>query len=391
MDNNDGIKEVSKKEMEELFHWLFGENIEIREEQDITLCPYYEDSNIYYTEEIYQLFQTKAMQRLGKILHLGRTMFQESNAYHTRLEHSKGAYRRCIEFLSIQYRDPEWREYIERNKLKGYLVEKIKFMCVHDIGHFILSHSTEKLVGEEEVTHEQIGQKILEEDLEIKNSYDKIKANESNSNLKGDGALELFCEGTIDFDRMDYIVRDRTYLGEEIVEDLMLKLCSMCHLKWIPSEKAYRYVYEKEALPYIEKFILLRDRMYKCEYNSKRNKIGDVLACYVLQEMNDGKIGQNSKLKTYLNHIVGKRLEEIKIEEYLNANDILFLKELMEIEETSNDAIVRYLIPNNKELLQLAIALLNPQDTSHNDYNEEEREWLKILRNRMKKEKGVIP
>ena len=40
-------KKYQKKEMEELFHWLFGENIEIREEQDITLCPSDEVSNIY--------------------------------------------------------------------------------------------------------------------------------------------------------------------------------------------------------------------------------------------------------------------------------------------------------------------------------------------------------
>lgn len=385
MDRNH-IIEVSKQEVEELFHWLFGEKVAIKAEQDITLCPYYEDSNIYFTEEIEQLFQTKAMKRLGKILHLGRKVFQEENTYHTRLEHSKGAYRRCVEFLAIQYRDPKWREYIEKNRLKGYLVEKIKFMCVHDLGHFMLSHSTEELVGDEDFTHEEMGQKILEEDPEIKSAFHKIKAKESHSNLEGDGSLNLFCEGTIDFDRMDYMVRDRIYLGEEMLGDLMLRLCSMCHLKWVPREKAYRYVYEREARPYIEKFIQIRDLMYKNEYTSKITKIGDSLACYALQEIKEGKIGGNSRLKMYLDHMVGTPIEEINTQEYLDTNDILFFKELMEIEETSKNAIAQYLMPSNKALVQVAIALLNPQDSSRDEYNEVEREWLKKVRSRLKKQ-----
>ena len=155
--------EATKQEQEELLKWLFGNNINITQEEDITLAPYYEDINIYYTDEIYNLFKTKALKREGKIMQLRCEFLQLENAYHTRLEHSKGSYRNIIQFLSIQYRKPKWREYIEKNHLKGYLVEKIKFMCIHDIGHSMFSHSIEKLVGDKNCTHEDIGNKIIQE------------------------------------------------------------------------------------------------------------------------------------------------------------------------------------------------------------------------------------
>ena len=84
--------------------------------------------------------------------------------------------------------------------------------------------------------------------------------------------------------------------------------------------------------------------------------------------------------------MVGTPIEEINTQEYLDTNDILFFKELMEIEETSKNAIAQYLMPSNKALVQVAIALLNPQDSSRDEYNEVEREWLKKVRSRLKKQ-----
>lgn len=372
---------MEKAKQKELFEWLFGKEINLREEQDITLCPYYSDSNIYYTEEIYQLFQTSAMQRQGKILHLAAKIFRESNIYHTRLEHSKGAYRRCIEFLTSQYEKEEWRKYIEGNRLKGYLVEKIKFMCVHDIGHFMLSHSAERLVGDESCTHEQIGQRIVQEDSEVKEAMQKIKAKEENSNLEGDGSLELFCEGNIDFDRMDYLPRDLLYVGNEMVDDLIEKLCAMCDLKWVPDEKGYRYVYKQEALPYIEKFLYLRDYLYKTEYRSKQRKIDDDMASKILEDIKDGKLKADTKLEEILEQVVGKQTNEISIEEYLKTNDILFLKELINIkEEAKSDDLIQGIMPSNRVLLQVTISLLDPKNISYSDYSEEEKEFIKSLR-----------
>lgn len=375
------IQEVTKQEQVELFKWLFGEDVKIKEEPDVSLAPYYEDINIYYTEEIEQLFQTKAMKRLGKIMQLGSSMYRKSNVYHTRLEHSKGAYRNCVQFLVMQYRKPEWKKYIEDNRLKGYLVEKMKFMCVHDVGHFMLSHATEELVGDQNCNHEDIGQKILQEDEEIKNAFEKIKAKEEDSNIEGDGSLELFCEGNIDFDRMDFSLRDRLHVGEKAVEDTILNLDAMCDLKWVEEEKAYRYVYRPEALPYIEKFLTARDYMYQTEYTSKRRKIDDELSVKLVDRIKNGEI------QRYLSHIVGKSLEEISVQDYLKINDIIFLNELIKSKkDLEQDEILRYVVPDNQTVLKIAISLLDPKNTDVSTYSEEEKDFLRNLRSVLSQE-----
>lgn len=369
------IQEVTKQEQVELFKWLFGNDIKIKEEADISLAPYYEDINIYYTEEIEQLFQTKALKREGKIMQLGSGIFRKSNVYHTRLEHSKGAYRNCVQFLAMQYRKPEWRKYIEENRLKGYLVEKMKFMCVHDIGHSMFSHSLEKLVGDENCDHEDIGQKILQKNEEVKRVLEKIKAKEENSNLEGDGSLELFCEGNIDFDRMDFSLRDRLHIGEENLEDVILNLDGMCDLKWVEEEGGYRYVYRPEALPYIEKFLIARDYMYQQEYKAKERIIDDTLSSKLVEAIKEGEI------QKHLKHIIGKSLEEINVDDYLETNDIIFLNQLIKSKkELQGDEILRYVMPDNQALLQIAINLLDPRNTDASEYNEEEKEFLRNLK-----------
>lgn len=382
----DKIQEVTKQEYERFFKWIFGNDIKIKHEKDISLSAYYEDDNIYYTEEIYNLFQTQAMKREGKIMQLGSQIFSEPNSYHTRLEHSKGAYRNCVEFLTIQFRKKEWRKYIEKNKLKGYLVEKIKFMCVHDIGHSMLSHSIESLMGNQKCTHEDIGKKIIQEDKEIKMALQNITANEQDSNLTGDGSLEPLSEGNIDFDRMDFLRRDSLYLGEKFPNDLILSLSNMCDLIFIQKEKVYRYVYREEALPYIEKLLKLRDFMYKTQYKSRKTKITDILSSNVVQQIKDGKIKNTEKIHNYLNNIIGKNLNELNVSEYLKINDILFLNELISAVNTEeNNEILSYILSNGKMMLQVAISLLDPKNTEYNDYSEEEKDFIKNLRDLIKK------
>lgn len=378
------IKEVTKNEYKKFFEWLFGNEVKIREEIDITMSHTYEDSNIYYTEEIYTLFQTKAMQRLGKILHLGSVIIEKTNTYYTRLEHSKGAYRRCIEFLAIKFRDEQWKKYIEQNHLKGYLVEKIKFMCVHDIGHSMLSHSLERVVGDKNCTHEDIGQKILSEDSQIKKALEKIRANEEYSN-KGDGSLEQFCEGNIDFDREDYLVRDLLFTQGEDTSELMLKLNTMCSLKNIivNGKEQKRYVFRPEALQYIEQFINLRDKMYRKEYRNKERKFDDNISAYFLEEICQGKIENIEELREYIQKFNGKSIKEIDIQQYLQSTDMLWFSNLIEflekVEDENLQEIVNALIPNDKALLQVAINMINPKSRK-TPYSEEEKRFLRNIK-----------
>ncbi len=378
--------EVSREEQEELLRWLFGENVEILQEEDITLSSYFKDDNIYYTKEIYELFQTKALKREGKIMQLGSEIFCEPNIYHTRLEHSKGAYRNCVQFLALQYRKPEWRKYIEENKLKGYLVEKIKFMCVHDIGHAMFSHTIESIIGDENCTHEDIGQRIINENKEVKESLDKIKANEQDSNLEGDGSLESFCEGNIDFDRMDYLARDRVYIGDKTIDEIIFNLSNMCELTYIPEEGAYRYAYKPEAIEFVEKFLETRNDMYKSYYRSVRKEPLKEVTYKLTKQILEGKFKTASEIHEYLSHIVGKPLDEIDLDDFLQTNDILFLNAFIsDDEQLKNNKLLKAIIPDSKTLLQIAISLLNPQKSKTAEYDEEEKQFIANIRKLIRK------
>lgn len=379
------MEEISKQEYEEFFKWLFGKNIEIKQELDVSMVPYYNDPNIYYTKEIYELFQTKAMQRLGKITHLGAFIAINENVYHTRLEHSKGAYRRCIEFLATQYKNQSWREYIEQNKQKGYLVDTIKFMCTHDIGHSMLSHSIEKLIGNEKFTHEDIGEKIRQKDEELKLALEKIKPNEDES-YKGDGSLTSLCEGNIDFDRFDYLSRDYLYLGEDDknINDIIKKLDLFCRLEKMKDGKM-AYVYDYEAMEYIEQFLLFRKEIYinnikeknisKTEYYL-RNTISKII-----------KLDNNSGLKHLFSSMYNKSTDDINIENVLETNDIKLFNTLFKLEENIESdelkSLISSIIPDTENLFQLAVSMLDPKNRDRISYTEDEKEFINNIRKRI--------
>lgn len=385
------INEVSKKEYEEVLRWLFGNEIKIENELDETLCHDYYDPNIYYTAEIKELFETSAMQRLSKIMHLGSTNIEKHNAYHNRLEHSKGAYRRCLEFIAFQYRKPEWRKYIEENGQKGYLVEKLKFMCVHDIGHSLLSHSIENVIGDKDCDHEVIGNEIVKQNQDVQKILKKIKPNEENSKL-GDGSLELFCEGNIDFDREDYIVRDCVYLGREYINDLVVTLNSMCNLKEveIDGKIEMKYVYPNTVIPTIEKFLETRVELYKQEYRSKNRRMSDTITSYMVKYISNNELETGKKLREYISKFVNKSKEEIDVNEYIKGNDMLWLNSLIDIAENDSDSNLRDIaalcLPNTNGLINIVYPMVKNQqkfdaNIESNDFNEEE----KLLINNLKR------
>ena len=83
------------------------------------------------------------MKRLGRINQLGLAISENNNFYHNRLEHSKGTYNRKLEELIYLTSDNSYKEYIEKNNLKLYLLAELIKEAGHDIGHLPLSHIME--------------------------------------------------------------------------------------------------------------------------------------------------------------------------------------------------------------------------------------------------------
>ena len=79
------------KLIKQFFSWLLNkQEIELIADTDLSLASDYIDPNIYYPKEFEPFFESRAMQRLGRINQLGITALSiYPNTYHTRLEHSK--------------------------------------------------------------------------------------------------------------------------------------------------------------------------------------------------------------------------------------------------------------------------------------------------------------
>lgn len=166
--------EDKKEKVLSFFSWLFDKNFNIDElvgEEDLTLPEDYKDKNIYYTPAIYQLFSTRAMQRLGRISQLGTLFAENKGCCHSRLEHSKGAYNRKLEELMYFVNEMEgFKKYVEDKGLKIYLIAELVKAATHDIGHLPLSHVLEIQVLDDRGFHERMGKRILLEDEDIRKS-----------------------------------------------------------------------------------------------------------------------------------------------------------------------------------------------------------------------------
>jgi HD superfamily phosphohydrolase len=384
-----GAKLKMEQEYVEFFQWLFDkENIEIKKEIDVSSCLEKEEPYIYYTKEIKDFFNTKAMKRLENIGQLANASLDNPNAQHTRLEHCKGAYQKMLEFYMIQYKKSEWKETHSDEQSRLKVLADIMDMASHDIGHNVCSHALEKLIGTITGAHEILGNRILHENQEvvqaIKNIHPELlktldKVKEKNYGLK------TLKEGNIDFDRADFLVRDSIYLGVETgfnnkkentktVSELIDKLVNNCEIYKIKfnGRDVEIPVFSYEVELEIGEFLARRSENYEHIYRSIDNKPKDILLeefCRVIIESDD----IDNELKTFLTHISETPIDEIDLDEFLAWDDIRFYNSVFDIIENSENEELKMLakncLPNRESLVNVVYQRLMPKITPKIDEN----------------------
>ena len=219
------LEDINTKEnlIQDFYRWLFDNNnvvdksVILEKEVDFSLAPYYTDPYIYYPKQIANFFNTKAMQRLGRVSQLALANDIYPNIYHSRLEHSKGVYNRKLEEFLYHFQDSNWRKYIDENHLKLYLLADLIKMAGHDIGHLPLSHLMETEILSYRGAHEDLGKRIMLEDSEIQNVLLKIspKLPDTLNDLYNKHIMNFkeHDESSFDVDRCDYVSRDYLYFG----------------------------------------------------------------------------------------------------------------------------------------------------------------------------------
>jgi HD superfamily phosphohydrolase len=147
------------------------------------------------------LVDSQVMQRLRRVQQLGTAHLVYPGAHHKRFEHSLGAHHLAGRLaFGLGLDDAATRT--------------VKAACLlHDVGHGPFSHAFEELVREEGRRHEETSQDLIRwslGDLLRQGGLDPVAVAEA---VGGKGPLAPVVSGSLDADRMDYLLRDAHYTG----------------------------------------------------------------------------------------------------------------------------------------------------------------------------------
>lgn len=203
--------------IKQYYEWLLdSNNISLEKELDLSLAKTYDDPYIYYPDCMHDLFHTKSLQRLARVSQLSLMFQTYPGAYHSRLEHSIGAFgKKQEEHLYLYQQSPDFVKYVEENGLKKFLVAEEVKMLYHDVGHFPFSHVTEQQIIGKRGIHEDVGQDILLTDDEVTTATSQLGISDAIKAVVSQDILNSneHDEGNIDVDRKDYLQRDSFYIG----------------------------------------------------------------------------------------------------------------------------------------------------------------------------------
>jgi HD superfamily phosphohydrolase len=175
---------------------------------------------VYITPEIESLIDTEDFQRLRRISQLGHVSWVYPGARHSRFEHSLGVYHLAKKFL-LKLLESNSPLTIALDDAKAFLAA----VLLHDIGHYPFSHVLEEFSFF--MHHEERGRRIiLDQSGEInhvlRNRFEIDPIRVANiidaDNPKypippEDRLLNKILSGTLDPDKIDYLLRDSLYCG----------------------------------------------------------------------------------------------------------------------------------------------------------------------------------
>lgn len=246
-----------KKSVTELVHPCFGK--------------------IRFNEKFSKVLELKPFRDLAFKSQLGTKSLSRKfvNAKHTRLTHSIGVY--YLTSLLLKTCKEKFSNYIEISLQDE---EALLLAALgHDIGHFAFSHSLEikDLKSHEEMTielfeqyrdiiNEIFGYDIVSKVIQIFQSNIKVKQQGTSGQTDEDlDILFIFSSllvGTIDCDRMEYIITDRYMVtGEKLDFTSIFDYITIVLLNNAPTVG-----FEREAVPVIENLLTNRFEQYEQIY-----------------------------------------------------------------------------------------------------------------------------
>ena len=289
---------------------------------------------------IKELIFTKEFQRLKHIKQLGTFFLLLNSSCHTRFSHSIGTYYLINKLLSkkrFQHLNIQTQKEVE---VAGLL---------HDLGHGPFSHIFERIA--KNFVHENYSVKILKNKKgEIYPILKKYKLNiERIANLILKKTVndwgQFLISHQFDFDRLDYLMRDRYFLG---LENIPINIDALFDNIIIERD---RLLFHEKALLDLENFLLFRFYVYKNCFWNDDNVFFDNLFIAIFQRLKD--LQQQKHIFAfsldYFFELIQNKM--ISLTTFLELNDYNLFTFLKLIQQKGCDVI----------LLKLVNTFLNPK------------------------------
>ena len=268
-----------------------------------------------YDQLIWDLIQTKEVQRLRRIKQLGGTYMVFHTAEHSRFSHSLGVYemaRRIIRALMHQ----------ETVLSEEERLLVLSAALLHDLGHGPFSHSFEAVFS---VRHELFTERIIMEDTEVNRvleAYQKGFAKKVRDVINKTYPNPLvinIISSQLDADRLDYLLRDAYFTGApygEIDVERILRTMRVVNNK---------IVYKVSGMHAIEDYLMSRYQMYWQVYLHSAGRSFDLVIQRMLHRVQE-LIFEGYEFNCHLGAIKDLFLEEEpSVETYLKFDDSTIL------------------------------------------------------------------
>lgn len=276
---------------------------------------------------IRKLLDTRIVQRLRDVKQLGWTNLVYPGANHTRYEHSLGTYYlagRLATGLAEQER-----------------IEIEIAALLHDIGHGPYSHDCEDVI-EKYTRRDHADVKFLLDRPDIAALLEEqgTKPATIAAHIKGETRIGQIVNGTLDVDRMDYIIRDAYYTGVSYgivdVEHLLR------HLGFHDNV----LVLSQRGLKSAEALLMSRFLMYPSVYNHHVGRIAGAMFINALEVAIDTGLLNPAEMQLLDDYEINVRMREMQgypgeIIRRLNYRD-LFKRALYVGFDSVDRNIVRY-------------------------------------------------
>jgi uncharacterized protein len=202
------------------------------------------------------LLDTAVVQRLRRVRQLGTAHLVYPGATHTRFEHGLGAHHLAGLLVAGLGAGREG------SPLTADDARTVRAAALlHDVGHGPFSHAFEELVRDEGRRHEQVSVDLIRwgplGDLLRRAGLDPVAVADA---VVGQGRLAPIVSGTLDADRMDYLLRDAHHTGLPTSVDPQRLADVVAH------HPEHGVVLQASGVPAAEALLTMRFLMYPSVY-----------------------------------------------------------------------------------------------------------------------------